>query len=137
MSKYYEIYLDGFTSVSPSREEDICAIELDYGISLPEDYRQCLLNYGGGEGFVGKRYLMLWNAGQIIPYNAEYEIEVYAPGLLVFGSSGGGEGYAFDLKKECKDIVAVPFVGVSLEDAISIASSFTEFLEKLNQPNVT
>ncbi|QDU90910.1 SMI1 / KNR4 family protein [Pirellulimonas nuda] len=135
MGDSQDALLSEFVSTNPSSEEDVLAAEKAFGVTLPQDYRSFLLGRGGGEGFLGEQYLILWNADQIVPYNADYEAETYAPGLLIFGSSGGGEGFAFDLRKQCNDIVAVPFIGMSLKDAKSIAPSFTDFLEKLSQPD--
>jgi cell wall assembly regulator SMI1 len=136
VSEDFDSLLTEFVSNDPSSEEDIVSLEKAIGVKLPEDYRSFLLNRGGGEGFIGEQYLILWSADQIISYNGDYETETYAPGLLLIGSSGGGEGFAFDLRKQCNDIVAVPFVGMSLNDANSIAQSFTEFLGKLSQTDV-
>ena len=135
MAEKYESMLTEFAASSDGNEQDVVAVEHEYGTTLPSDYRAFLIAKGGGEGFVGKQYVILWRAKEIVPFNQDYEVEEYAPGLLLFGSNGGGEGFAFDLRKQCKDIVAVPFVGMSLKDAKSIAPSFTDFLEKLSQPN--
>ena len=135
MIESYDAFLGEFVSTNPGKSEDVIAIEREHGTSLPEDYRTFLLSRGGGEGFLSEQYLILWNADQIVPFNVDYETSKYAPGLLLFGSNGGGEGFAFDLRKDCGDIVIVPFIGMSLKDAKSIASSYTGFLEKLSQPD--
>jgi hypothetical protein len=41
---------------------------------------------------------MIWKIGELLRFNREYEVQVYAPGLLLFGSSGGGEAFAFSLR---------------------------------------
>jgi hypothetical protein len=73
----------------------ILATELMLNVALPIDYKQFLLKSNGGEGFIGNKYLMLWRAEELESLNEGYEIAIYAPGLLIFGSNGGGEGYAF------------------------------------------
>jgi cell wall assembly regulator SMI1 len=70
----------------------------------------------------------LWRVEELRAFNNEYEVEKYAPGLLFFGSDGGGEGFAFDLRTPQLTIVQVPFIGMSLTDAIPVASNFQEFL---------
>ena len=56
----------------------------------------------------------------------------YAPGLVFFGSNGGGEAFAFDARVgEGMKIRMVPFVGMSLQDAKFIADTFQGFLFRL------
>jgi hypothetical protein len=135
MAEEYEALLSNFTATSEGNEQDILAIEQEYGISLPSDYRSFLIAKSGGEGFVGEQYLILWHAHEVIPFNHDYEVKEYAPGLLLFGSNGGGEGFAYDLRKQCGDIVMVPFIGMDLENAKSISSTFIDFLRKLKVAN--
>jgi hypothetical protein len=69
-----------------------------------------------------------WRAEDVLLNNGEYKIAEYAPGLFGFGSNGGGECLAFDLRDagaEC--IVMVPFIGMDLKEAIVIAENFDQF----------
>ena len=63
--------------------------------------------------------------------NKAYQIADYAPGLFLFGSDGGGEAFAFDIRTEAKPIVSVPFVGMELELIQPFGSTFRAFLETL------
>lgn len=101
------------------------------GCSLPSDYINFLREHDGGEGFIGDNYLILWRAEEISQFNREYEVEQYAPGLLLFGSSGGGEGYGFDTRDVAMPVVRVPFIGMDLRYAIPVASDFTDLLNQL------
>ena len=85
----------------------------------------------GGEGFVGNQYLILWRATELMEFNREYEAAKYAPSLLLFGSNGGGEAFAFDARDNAMKIFIVPFVGMSLKDASQVAEKFDNFLSKL------
>ncbi len=136
MSERYEAFLEKYVAASPSTTREVTTLESELGISLPDDYRTFLLNRGRGEGFFGRRYLLLYSADQILPFNHDYETSKHAPGLLLFGTDGGGEGFAFDLREASYHIVIVPLIGMSLNDAKRIASTFTDFLEKLSQPDV-
>ena len=131
MTESYENLLTDFTVTNGGTEQDVLSINNEYGIELPQDYRAFLTSQGGGEGFIGKQYLRLWHAHELIPFNREYQVQEYAPGLLLFGSNGGGEGFAFDLRKQCRDIVMVPFIGMELKHAKSISQTFTDFLKRL------
>ena len=61
------------------------------GVSLPGDYLEFLRQHNGGEGFVGDNYIIFWRAEELADFNREYEVDKYAPGILLFGSDGGGE----------------------------------------------
>ena len=67
--------------------------------------------------------------------NAGYEIEKWLPGFSGFGSSGGGELLAFDLREgEPYPIVMVPFTSLDPSDVIRIAKSFDELRELIGKP---
>lgn len=108
------------------------AVEHQFGIQFPADYKHFMASRDGGEGLVGSHYLILWRAGELIEFNRDYEVEKYAPGLVFFGSNGGGEAYAFDVRPgEKMEIRMVPFIGMSLRDAELIADTFESFLNRL------
>ena len=109
----------------------ICDIVSPIGRKLPTDYEQFLREHDGGEGFISSNYLILWKAEQLNAFNREYEVERYAPGLFLFGSDGGGEGYAFDARDVTMPVVRVPFIGMELRYANLIAASFTDLLAQL------
>ena len=114
----------------PAEPKDITEFEAARGIKLPTDYVSFMLQSDGAEGPVGKNgYLNLWKIGELIELNQAYRAEEFAPGLLLFGSDGGDEAFAFDTRVSGLPIVETPFVGMSLEDAIPLASTFTELLE--------
>jgi hypothetical protein len=68
----------------------------------------------GGDGFVGENYLMVWPVEELIKSNKDYRVAEAAPGLFVFGSSGGGEAFAFDTRVTPPGIVTVPFIVMRL-----------------------
>lgn len=103
-------------------------VEKFFGHPLPLDYRCFMTEQDGGEGFVGDQYLVLWRASELVEFNCEYETAKYAPGLILFGSDGGGEAFAFDTRYSSVKIVMVPFIGLSLKDTKTVADSFGSFL---------
>jgi len=107
------------------------AVEAAIGRPLPKDYKDFLLSNDGGEGFISVNYLILWKAEELVGFNREYEVEKYASGFFLFGSDGGGEGYAFDMRGGEPAVVAVPFVGMSLRYASPCAPDFQNFLRTL------
>ena len=124
--------LERFRTNTPASAEEIHAFEKGASMSLPVEYRDFLRISDGGEGFVGPAgYAMLWKVSELLPFNHEYEAAEYAPGLLLFGSNGGGEAFAFDLRFPDKPIVSVPFIGMDLTEALPVAKTFEGFLEYL------
>lgn len=101
--------------------------------SLPEAYVQFLRRANGGEGFIGRAYLILWPIEDLAEKNAAYQVDQYAPGLFIFGSDGGGEAFAFDMRSATNTIVSVPFVGMKLDEARFIAEDFDAFLRRLRE----
>jgi len=115
--------------VADSRIDDA---EKTLGVKLPTEYVRFLEITNGGEGFIGENaYVLLWSVEDIARLDQAYEVQKYAPGLLVFGSSGGGEAYGFDTRVPHFPIVQVPFVGMSWELAQPLGDSFSSFLKHL------
>ena len=108
-----------------------CARGLD--VQLPADYVGFLKKANGATGFIrrDRAYVDFWSTDATIESNRGYEVATYAPGLLLFGSDGGGEGFGFDMRSSPWSVVVVPFVGMSWEDAVVNGTSFLDFLERL------
>lgn len=115
----------------PASEEALHALRSRFA-GMPDDYTSWLQGANGGEGFLGDSYVILWRAEEIEQFNKEYEVEDYAPGLILIGSSGGGEGYAFDTRGTPWSVVSVPFIGMDLRHAIPVGRSFSEFMSHLS-----
>jgi hypothetical protein len=106
-------------------------VEKHFECNFPESYKRFMTECDGGEGFVGDRHLILWRMSELIGFNMEYEVAQYASGLLIFGSNGGGEAFAFDIRDAKMKIVMVPFIGMNLEYARPLAGTFENFLSNL------
>jgi len=126
-----EMLLKEFNVKDGAKEIDIAGAEAALQWTLPLDYKTFLGRSNGGEGFVGQNYLILWASEELAQFNNEYEVQDYAPGLILFGSDGGGEGYAFDMRTTPAPIVQVPFIGMDLKYARTMAANFDEFVTKL------
>jgi cell wall assembly regulator SMI1 len=124
-----------FRAAEPASEWDVEAAEAGLGIRLPTDFRKFLLTRGGGEGFIGEHYLIAWSASELVELNEAYQVKMHAPGLILIGSDGGGEGFAFDTRNGQFNIVQVPFIGMCFEDARLVANSFTGLLERMKSVN--
>jgi hypothetical protein len=122
-----------FDANPPASYDALARCQSNLRFLLPADYVQFLVQMNGGEGFVGKNYLRAWPVEDLIQFNKDYLVDEAAPELFLFGSSGGGEAFAFDTRSSSPPIVAVPFIIISLEDAIVIAPNFNSFLQHLYQ----
>jgi hypothetical protein len=122
-----------FQTTRPASADEIEAFEREAGVTLPSDYCEFLRFTDGGEGFIGANsYAMLWKIGELLRLNREYQAHECAPGLLLFGSSGGGEAFAFDQRGGGKTpVVSVPFVGMDLSGALPLSETFNGFLDHL------
>jgi hypothetical protein len=126
--------LANFNGNAPADASAIRQFETDFGVALPEDYARFLSDMNGGEGFIGDAYVILWSVETLIELNRSYQVADYAPGLLLIGSDGGGEAFAFDLRTDVKSIMSIPFVGTGLNAARPIAPTFEMFLRALVGP---
>ena len=102
-------------------------------IDFPDDYCNFICETNGGEGFIGKHYLILWKAEDLECFNREYEVEKYARGLFLIGSNGGGEAFGFDTRSRPYQVVQVPFIGMDLKYAVPVADNFMDLLTNMSQ----
>jgi cell wall assembly regulator SMI1 len=121
-------FMYDFMARPPASAEALRAAEQSIGKTLPEDYKAFLLEHNGGDGFIGTGYFILWRAEELCKFNDGYEVSKYAPGLVLFGSNGGGDGFAFDTRASPYRVMQVPFVGMSRADEFRVAGSFAELL---------
>lgn len=126
--------LDGLERRPGATTAAMTAGAAELGAPLPADYVEFLKLTNGGEGFINKQaYVMLWGIEELASMNKSYEVEKYAPGLLIFGSDGGGEAYGFDTRDSQWPVVQVPFVGMDWSLAQRKGQSFGDFLERLSE----
>jgi hypothetical protein len=93
-------WLHGFNGRLAATPETVRQGEAQLGIRLPPDYVEFITAMNGGEGFVGDNYVILWSVDELPRFNREYNVPEFAPGLVMFGSDGGGEGFGFDLRSQ-------------------------------------
>lgn len=113
----------------PASAAALARLRMECGIPLPSGYLAMLEESNGGEGdlSIDPGWIALWCAEDVISNNTGYRVAEYLPGFLGFGSNGGGELLAFDVRRgEPYPIVMVPFIPMAAEDAVQIAHSFEE-----------
>ena len=100
-------------------------------VDLPKDYLEFVEYSNGAAGsFPNGNHIILWRIERLVERNRAYKVEDYAPGIFVFGSSGGGEAYGFDTRSSIA-VIQIPFVGMQLSEVEYLVPSFTEFLTAL------
>ena len=132
MKSQIGVLLREFTCNPPAGVEYMRSCSLALAFQLPEDYQEFLRYANGGCGRIGIAYVDLWRIEELGQRNADYATAEFAPGLVLFGSDGGGEAFAFDTRMAPPVVVVVPFVGLDLASAELIAPSFTGFLERVS-----
>jgi SMI1 / KNR4 family (SUKH-1) len=114
----------------PADARSIDGLMSSLGVALPREYVDFLKKHNGGDGLIGDNYFILWTIEDLGDFNREYQVEIYARGILLFGSSGGGQGYGFDTRSAAMPIVQVPFIGMAHEYVEPVASSFSGIFTK-------
>ncbi len=119
----------------PAEIPAVDGLSTHLGVALPESYIKFLKTHDGGEGFIGDSYIIFWKAEELVEFNREYEVETYAPGIFLFASNGGGEGYGFDTLDAAMPVVRIPFIGMNRQYAISVASDLPDLFARLADQN--
>ena len=121
--------MKSLTTRQPATSEQIHELHAAIGVTLPVDYVDFMLVSNGADGPLGETgYVSLWQVQEIAQLNKDYRVADFAPGLLLFGSDGGDEAFAFDTRTDPMAVVGVPFIGMSLSEAKPLAGTFTDFL---------
>ena len=97
--------------------------------AFPSDYLEAVSEFGGREGFLGDTYLRLYRLDELVALNVAYEVPVFLPEIILFGSNGTGNAFAFPLWKEV--VVQVPFVPLSKGVGKQCSATFGEFVTQL------
>ncbi len=104
-------------------------VQEELGFKFPVEYADFLLESNGAEGPIGNAYLVLWALEKIKSWNQMYEVDKYAPHLILFGSDGGDMGFAFDKRFELPPIVEIAYMDLGLEEPKTRGRTFLEFME--------
>jgi hypothetical protein len=123
-----EEFFAEFSGNEPASDRSLREIETHFGFALPKDYRAFLCSINGGEGFIGQSYVVLWKAEDVVAFNEDYETSHFSDGVMVIGSNGASEAFAYDNRTGV--YVMVPFL---FEEAAIIpqGATFLGFLERL------
>lgn len=84
----------------PTARNALMDVEAKLGIKLPDQHISLMMESNGAEGNIGSSYLAIWAVEQIVQLNEGYAVNEFTPGLVYFGSDGGGMAYAFENRNE-------------------------------------
>lgn len=112
-------------SPQPARPAELDALD------LPADLRAFLEQHNGGLGNLGSRPLDLWTAKQIAQEAESQDVSLAIPGLLLFGSDGGAEGYGY-LRTLAKNRYGrISLVAAGAHEFEGLADTFEGFCKAL------
>jgi cell wall assembly regulator SMI1 len=124
--------LSRLDTTEPAPDQLIRKAQVQLSAQFPPDYLEFIALSDGAEGDARGQYLQLWPLKQVLESQAAYQVTEFAPGLLLFGSDGGGEAFGFDCRSVPWKVVQIPFIPLDWEDARVVADSFAAFLEWAN-----
>jgi hypothetical protein len=113
---------DELTLAGPADPRQLARLRQDHGPQMPVEYLSFLAAHDGAEGAVGA----LSPAPEVGRGEDIHPELDHLHGLVIFGSDGGNEAFAFD---EEGRVVVIPWIG-GCEDAVP-QGTFFEFLTRL------
>ena len=104
-------------------------------LPLPMDLRSFLEKHDGARGTVGlrKRPLVLWSAQQIATEADLLEVTLATPGLLLFGTDGGAEGYGYLPRMQRGRYGRISLMAAGAHEFESLGDSLEELVTALSQ----
>lgn len=102
-------------------------------LPLPADLRAFLEKHDGGRGKVGTRPVILWSAEQVARELESQEVSLATPGLLLFGTDGGAEGYGYLPRLQRGRYGRISLLAASAHEFESLGDSLEELLNALAQ----
>jgi hypothetical protein len=104
-------------------------------LQLPADLRAFLEKHDGGRGTVGPRNrpLVLWSAEQIAREADEQEVTRATPGLLLFGTDGGAEGYGYLPRLQRGKYGRISLLAAGAHEFESLGDSLEELIRAISE----
>ncbi len=113
-------------------QEALEELQRRLGVRLPEDYLAFLGASDGAEGPLGEwSYVALCSVAEVVARNEG--LARLRDGLLIFGSDGAEEAYAFDLRGPAMRVVEIPYEVMGTHEPAVRADTFAEFLRYLER----
>jgi hypothetical protein len=117
-----------FITSAAATASELSQIDRFFNYAFPIDYKDFLQITNGLEGNADKGYLVIWSIEELLELNTAYQVKEFASHLILFGSDGGEDAFAFDTSGPAVSIVKLPFIGMGYVPNHKLANSFQEFL---------
>jgi hypothetical protein len=126
------------TDFPPADPARVTSAERALGFKFPDLVRQVYAMSDGLEGRLAPaaRYFILWTPELVVAQNEAHDEQKEGRKLVLFGSDGGDEVFAFDLEREGPPVLALPSIGIWSEDALACGRDFAEFIDRLATNNL-
>jgi len=125
-------FFDRFEKNPSAEPELIQQVTQVLNLAFPLEYLDLFLHMNGGEGFIGDNYCRLYSIENLNPLNQAFMVKDFAPGFFIFGSTGGGEAFAFDTKSDPFSIVKIPFIPMDVKYAEFLGATVYDFFVSLS-----
>ena len=130
LADIHDLLRNDWNSTATNPLFDVGSVPQPFLDVLPHDYLNAAREFGGREGYLGTEYLRLHRLEELAALNTAYDVPAAVPEVLIFGSDGALEAYAFTLLEFA--IVKIPFIPLLLENVQIVARSFSEFISILH-----
>ncbi len=124
---------ESFDMVSPATLLSIETAEEFFNLKFPTDYKEFLQFTNGLEGETSDNYLVLWSVEELTELNRAYNVKEFVSDIIIIGSDGGEEAFAFDTTN--MTIVNLPFIGMGHIANEKISDTFQDFLSSQLKDN--
>jgi len=97
--------------------------------NLPDEYKNFLNTFNGGEGSIGNNYIRLWSFSELIELNNDYAVDEFLTNIILIGSDGGDTAYGIKMNNK---YIEVPFIGMDDDEVSEIANNFDDFINYIS-----
>jgi hypothetical protein len=117
----------------PAGEDRIAQVEKEMDCTLPGDVKAFLREHDGGSGVLGpqKRPIELWSIERIRDECEAQEVTRATPGLVLFGSDGGAEGYGFLPRVRDRRYGRISLLAAGAHEFEGLANTFVDLIDAL------
>jgi hypothetical protein len=118
-----------------STEDLIAAAEEQMDCKLPQDVKDFLREHDGGAGTLGprKRPVELWPLDRIVAECDAQEVTRAVPGVVLFASDGGSEGYGWLPRLKSRRYGRISLLAAGAHEFEGLGDSFEELLRALSE----
>src|SRR3954469_5132098 len=130
-----ELLRDATLAPRGATEEQFARAESEMDCKLPDDVKAVLREHDGGRGTLGprKRPFELWSSVRIADECEAQEVTRAVPGLVLFGSDGGSEGYGWLPRLKTGKYGRISLLAAGAHEFEPLGDSLEELLRALSE----